>query len=396
MKKSRSSNKLIIANFSTKFGTIIFITSSLLWAAIHFQSAQVIGLISAFSFIPNILFSLFGGAIGDAYSRKKILLVSDIFSIIVCIFSVVFITINLEQSLKIIIICTFALNSINTFFSPASKGYAKEVVEIEELVKFNGKLATTTEVARIVAPLFSSIVITLFNDIRIVLIINAVSYLISFILIYSINESIGISNKVDESSSIKVHVKKFMYYLIDVKEVILLLVLLSMYNFFSTLIDVNLPYYSEIVLKNPNIYTYLLTVQSIGSVTAGITLRKKKYNDFSLIIDLVASIAFFPLVYFTSKLYILFISIYFYGLFLVRFNVKLYSYIQLNIDEKYVSSTFSLLMVFSSLLMPLSSYVFAIYGETYSKSIFLISTVGISFMVILYVVTMIFFKRKSK
>lgn len=154
------------------------------------HSAFWVGLISAISSLPVLVFILFGGVIVDRLPKKNILLFTQISAMIFAFILgilVVFRVINVTE----IIILSFLLGLVNALDSPARQSFVVEMVGKKDLASAIALNSGIFNSARIIGPAIAGIIIALFGTGG-TFILNAISYIAVIIALIFIKVNIEI------------------------------------------------------------------------------------------------------------------------------------------------------------------------------------------------------------
>ncbi len=193
-KKPRLIELIKNKNFSAVFtgGLISDIGSNFVFIAIMFlaismtssltieKSAQAVALIMVVQIIPSLIIGPFAGVVVDRFDRKKIMIAADIIGASTS-FMVLFAT-----SINHLYIFAFFSSFARLFFYPARGASIPRIVDPEQLVQANGLTQTMTQLSALIGPALAGIVVYNYGY-DLAFIIDGVSYLISAILIFTIN-----------------------------------------------------------------------------------------------------------------------------------------------------------------------------------------------------------------
>lgn len=122
------------------------------------NSAFYIGLVTALSTAPSLLFSLLGGVIVDRYPKKKILLYSQNCAMVLGIV-LGLLTIFDFISLWSIGLISFLLGTVNAVDSPARQAFVPEMVTLEELPSAIALNSSIFNAARVIGPSIAGLLI---------------------------------------------------------------------------------------------------------------------------------------------------------------------------------------------------------------------------------------------
>jgi MFS family permease len=127
--------------------------------------------------LATLLTNSWAGSIIDRMNKRKLMISTDI------IRGVLIATIPFMSSVWGIYIIMFLINVAGSFFGPTSMTYVTKLIPTEERKRFNAWSSFTTSGAVLLGPAISGLLIA-YTDIRISIVINAVSFFICALVIY--------------------------------------------------------------------------------------------------------------------------------------------------------------------------------------------------------------------
>ena len=143
-------------------------------------SATIFASMLSISILPRIILSPIAGVFGDWFDRKKTIVLLDFLnSIIIGTFAVIYI-INGSISIPMIYILVILLEITEIFFHSAMSAVLPSIVEKEELLEANSLNSLVMNIGNILAPVLASFIYGAFG-MRVILIVNSISFLLSAI-----------------------------------------------------------------------------------------------------------------------------------------------------------------------------------------------------------------------
>lgn len=143
-------------------------------------SATIFASMLSISILPRIILSPIAGVFGDWFDRKKTIVLLDFLnSIIIGTFAVIYI-INGGISIPMIYILVILLEITEIFFHSAMSAVLPSIVEKEELLEANSLNSLVMNIGNILAPVLASFIYGTFG-MRVILIVNSISFLLSAI-----------------------------------------------------------------------------------------------------------------------------------------------------------------------------------------------------------------------
>ncbi|WP_058486988.1 MFS transporter [Defluviitalea phaphyphila] len=171
---------LALGNIISKLGNITFDYINNMWFVNNFFSKSIfLAIYQSSDTVVSIIFNIFGGALADKSNKKKILIITDLISAIIC-FLLGILTKN-KNLAYFLIFGNIVLSILSSFNYPTYKSIALNTLTQNITNTFNSVLNISGEFIRIIGPIFS---IFLFNSIGIkaAMILNCISFLLSALL----------------------------------------------------------------------------------------------------------------------------------------------------------------------------------------------------------------------
>lgn len=143
-------------------------------------SATIFASILSIAIFPRILLSPIAGVFGDWFDRKKSIVILDLInSVIIGSFAILYIT-NGELSIPMIYILVIVLEITEIFFGSAMSAVLPSIVKKEELMDANAARSLVGNIGNILSPILAALIYGVFG-LKIILIVNAISFLLSSI-----------------------------------------------------------------------------------------------------------------------------------------------------------------------------------------------------------------------
>jgi MFS family permease len=264
------------------------------------HSAFALGLIGLVRFIPIVAFSLFGGTAADAFNRKKVIFVTNIFltlSSIVLAIATVFGFINP----LLIYTMTIASAICMAFEMPARQAFIPTLVDKNKLTNAMSLHAIMMQTSMVLGPSLSGFAIAALG-VGSVYIFNAISYLavITALLFISASGTVDTHDVTMSFESIKEGLS-----FVKSKTMIWSTMLLDFFSTFFASATALLPIYAkDIINVGPQGLGILYAAPAVGSVLAGFFMTSKSAHR--------------------NQGKLLLVSVFFYGLATVIFGVSSY------------------------------------------------------------------------
>ena len=240
------------------------------------HSAFMLGL-TAFSVqFPSFLFSLFGGTIADRYDRYRVLILTQVASMIQAII-LTMVVIFTSYSVTEILLLSIVLGIINAFDVPARQSLVHFMVDNkEDLGNAIALNSSMVNLARLIGPAIAGIVLYKVGA-GICFMMNAISFIAVIISLMMMVLPVYIPQI--HTKKVLEELKDGLNYLISVPSLGILILLLSLVSFLVLPYVTLLPIIAKVTLNgNASTYGYLNSFIGIGAFIGAITLASLKAN----------------------------------------------------------------------------------------------------------------------
>src|SRR5678816_3140118 len=149
-------------------------------------SGRDVGLLLVARFVPSFFFGPISGVIADRFSRRRIMIISDILRAVVVLG---FLFVRRADQLWIIYFLTVLQLALSTFFEPAKTAIIPSIVSDRELVTANAISSVTWSAMLTIGAAIGGVVTGWFGT-DVAFILDAVTYLLSAALIASVRLSL--------------------------------------------------------------------------------------------------------------------------------------------------------------------------------------------------------------
>ncbi len=285
---------IVIGQIISLFGNAIQRFSMSLYLLAFTGSTSTFATILSLSTIPYIIFAPIAGRLSDKINKKKIMVYLDLFCFaLIGIYA--FILFKGNDNVLIVGTVMFILSICATLYGPAVTSSIPQIVEEEKLTSANGVINQVGSIVNFVGPILAGILYGLLG-IKIIVIINAVSFLISAIMEMFLNipdveiENIDIKNEVavtkdnEKIMSLDFIKNSFMgskdvfIYLKGEKKIVLgIIVSYALCNIFlSPILTIVAPYFINIFLGfSSEVYGIVEGVFVLGMILGGFWISVK-------------------------------------------------------------------------------------------------------------------------
>lgn len=352
---------LISRGQTNNFGNRVYdYANKIFIAALPKSSVFFMSVYQSTEVIAQIFFNLIGGFVADFGNRKKILILTDIIAAISTF--IAFLFLDMPNSTIVLIIVNIILAILNSFNNPAYKAIVRDLLDKNSIYIYNSYSRSIAEIFNIIVPFFGIWIISLFGF-KVSMLLNSLSFVISAIIEskFAIKRQGFKDQKTAKKADIMKSIIEGFCYILQRKEFFIILILVSVLNFFVAGIELYLPFINKF-LNVSYMYRYILAVQTIGKIL-GAYINKFFKNDFTMSeccnFLLMSSIALVPIA-FINNIYLIILLFGISSLFIMIFDVQIFSKIQSEVSEEFLGRVFSTVSLLSLVLSPVGTFVFSI------------------------------------
>ena len=178
---NRHAIQLIARGAINRMGNMLYDYGNSVWlASMGTVGKTVLGIYQISELVTAILANPFGGVISDRFSRRKILMMTDLVCGLLCL-GISFIR-NDRWMIAALIFANIVQAIAFAFSRPANKAIITEVVEKDEIVTYNAHLELVLQVVGVGSPVFSFLVLQ-FASLHVTLLLDALTFFIAFVLV---------------------------------------------------------------------------------------------------------------------------------------------------------------------------------------------------------------------
>ena len=350
---NRHAVQLISRGAINKIGNMLYDYGNSVWlASMGTIGKTVLGIYQISELVTGILVNPFGGVISDRFSRRKILMTTDLVCGLLCL-AISFIR-NDRWMIAALIVANIVQAIAFAFSRTANKAIITEVVEKDEIVTYNARLELVLQVVGVSSPVFSFLVLQ-FASLHATLLLDALTFFIAFVLVAFLPKE---EAKVQEKKrftgkDIFSDIKDGLHYIWHQKEIFFLLLVASSVNFFFAAFEFLLPF-SNRLYGVKGAYATILTLGAIGSILGALVANKMKSSMRILLFFLImAGIGVFimglplpPYLSFSGNLVCEF--------FVTIFDIHVFTQVQTKVEDDYLGRVLSTIYTLAVLFMPIA------------------------------------------
>ena len=385
---NRYAVQLISRGAVNKIGNMLYDYGNSVWLASMGTIGQtVLGMYQISELVTSILVNPFGGVISDRFSRRRILMATDLVCGILCL-AISFIR-NDSWMIGALIFANIVQAIAFAFSRPANKAIITELVEKDELVLYNSRLELVMQVVSVSSPVLSFLVLQ-FASLRITLVLDALSFFLAFGLVALLpkKEEKTTGEKKLTFKVIFSDIKEGVHYIVKQKEIFFLLVIASSVNFFFAAFNYLLPF-SNHLYGVQGAYATILTMGAIGSIVGALLASKIKASMEMLLFLLALTGLGVMIMGFTLPSYLTFSGNFVCELFMTIFNIHFFTQVQTKVEGEYLGRVLSSIYTLAILFMPIATglMIWLPSVHLYSFLIIGLGVVALSFLALGYVRT---------
>ena len=300
---------IVIGQIISLFGNAIQRFSMSLYLLEFTGSTVTFAKILAISTIPYIIFAPIAGRLSDNINRKKIMVYLDLFCSVI-IGGYAFILLRGHDHELIVGTAMFILSICATLYGPAVVSSIPQIVDEERLTSANGIINQVGSIVNFVGPIFAGLLYGLLG-IKVIVIINAVSFLLSAIMEMFLDIPDVVKRKEDNKKEdnrvlamnfVKksfADMKESFIYLKNDKKVILgIIASYALCNIFLVpILSIVAPYFINIFLGLPSeIFGIVEAICVLGMILGGFwisvkpnmfSIKKVHYTYFPMIVGVI-------------------------------------------------------------------------------------------------------------
>lgn len=385
---NRYAVQLISRGAVNKIGNMLYDYGNSVWLASMGTIGQtVLGMYQISELITSILVNPFGGVISDRFSRRKILMTTDLVCGILCL-AISFIR-NDSWMIGALIFANIVQAIAFAFSRTANKAIITEVVEKDEIVIYNSRLELVLQVIGVSSPVLSFLVLQ-FASLHMTLLLDSLTFFIAFVLVAFLpkEEAKVQEKKAFTGRDIFVDIKDGVHYIVKQKEIFFLLVMASSVNFFFAAFNYLLPFSNQLY-GIQGAYATILTMGAIGSIVGALLASKIKASMEMLLFLLALTGLGVMIMGFTLPSYLTFSGNFVCELFMTIFNIHFFTQVQTKVEGEYLGRVLSSIYTVAILFMPIATGLMTWLPSVHLYSFLIIGlgVVVLSFLALGYVRT---------
>ncbi|MGV8981790.1 MFS transporter, partial [Clostridium sp.] len=340
--------------------------------------------------------SLFAGVVTDKFSKKKILIFTQTFSMILAfILSALVFTNTLKY--EYIIVLAICLGFCNTLDMPTRQAFNMEIVGKEDLMNAVALNSATFNLARIIGPAIGAMLMGylgagwcfLLNGFSFMAVIYGLIHIEVVAYVRKKTSQIGILTEIGDG----------LKYIVKIPILLETLILVSIMGIFVFNYSVLIPVFTKNVLHmGAKTYGVLLSALGVGSLIGALLITFKSKGGPNRVLMIGSSIAIGIMLIFTgmSNLYYLTaLSLAITGIFNLFFSTTANSTLQLNSKDEYRGRVMSVYSLVFAGFTPIGSLFSGFVAEHYGARVCFILSGICTIVLILLLIAWIKLRKKK-
>ena len=370
---NRYAVQLISRGAVNKIGNMLYDYGNSVWLASMGTIGQtVLGMYQISELVTSILINPFGGVISDRFSRRRILMATDLVCGILCL-AISFIR-NDSWMIGALIGANIVQAIAFAFSRPANKAIITELVEKDELVLYNSRLELVLQVVSVSSPVLSFLVLQ-FASLHLTLLLDALTFFIAFVLVALLpkEEPMVQDKKPFTGKDIFADIKDGLHYIWHQKEIFFLLLVASSVNFFFAAFEFLLPF-SNKLYGVEGAYATILTMGAIGSIIGALIANKFKSSMNTLLFLLILTGVGVFMMGLPLPNILAFSGNLICELFMTIFNIHFFTRVQTKVESEFLGRVLSTIFTLAILFMPIAKGFMTVLPSVHLSSFLIIGS----------------------
>ena len=370
---NRYAVQLISRGAVNKIGNMLYDYGNSVWLASMGTIGQtVLGMYQISELVTSILVNPFGGVISDRFSRRKILMATDLVCGILCL-AISFIR-NDSWMIGALVFANIVQAIAFAFSRPANKAIITELVEKDELVLYNSRLELVMQVVSVSSPVLSFLVLQ-FASLHLTLLLDALTFFIAFVLVALLpkEEPMVQDKKPFTGKDIFADIKDGLHYIWHQKEIFFLLLVASSVNFFFAAFEFLLPF-SNKLYGVEGAYATILTMGAIGSIIGALIANKFKSSMNTLLFLLILTGVGVFMMGLPLPNILAFSGNLICELFMTIFNIHFFTRVKTKVESEFLGRVLSTIFTLAILFMPIAKGFMTVLPSVHLSSFLIIGS----------------------
>ncbi|WP_315674231.1 MFS transporter [Clostridium sp. 19966] len=328
------------------------------------NSSFLLGIVSAMQFLPFMFLSPFAGVIIDKFSKKKIIIITQVTSMLLALILSLLVFTGTVKYWEVLILALI-LGIVNTLDNPARQSFIVELVGKKDLMNAISLNSATFNLARIIGPAFGAMLIS-YLGISWCFMLNGLSFIAVLIGLIRIDVPYKKEVKTEKTNMLG-EIKDGFSYVRSESSIIEVLIFIFIMGIFAYNFNVLIPVYTVHILKmDAQSYGFLLSALGAGSLAGAMltSFKSKKGPNMNIIRTSPIIVgALLTILGISRNYYALICLLFVTGIFNIFFSTTANTSLQHKTKDEYrgrVMSIYSLVFIGSS---PIGSFLSGLFSD---------------------------------
>lgn len=394
MRKNKNFNLLIGSQLFSVLGTTIVQFVISLYVLDITKSALTFSVIASLSIVGRLICLPFCGVLADRLPKRNLMLLMDCLYLILSIG--LFLVTRLENPVTAIGILTVIIGMVSAFETPVIQSAIPIICKEEEIPRANGIISSIGTLGTVLGPILAGIIYR-FDAVYQIFMITAALFLIAIFCEVLLNIPVQAQAAMDGTlfQVVVGDLKEVANYLKAQKVIVKVAAVAFLLNFFlASFIQVIIPYVSRIQLGATDAQFGLMnTILAIGSLLGTVVygVIANRLNETSITKNLILVAILFSLLVIpfgliqdsTLAFWLMTVIVASAMGVVTVVSVQLIVYIQLVSDKALLGRIMSLVMIVTTLAIPLGQVMYGSFAAAASTKMLLVLIIATSIVTIL-------------
>lgn len=394
MRKNKNFNLLIGSQLFSVLGTTIVQFVISLYVLDITKSALTFSVIASLSIVGRLICLPFCGVLADRLPKRNLMLLMDCLYLVLSIG--LFLVTRLENPVTAIGILTVIIGMVSAFETPVVQSAIPIICKEEEIPRANGIISSIGTLGTVLGPILAGIIYR-FDAVYQIFMITAALFLIAIFCEVLLNIPIQAQAAMDGTlfQVVVGDLKEVANYLKAQKVIVKVAAVAFLLNFFlASFIQVIIPYVSRIQLGATDAQFGLMnTILAIGSLLGTVVygVIANRLNETSITKNLILVAILFSLLVIpfgliqdsTLAFWLMTVIVASAMGVVTVVSVQLIVYIQLVSDKALLGRIMSLVMIVTTLAIPLGQVMYGSFAAAASTKMLLVLIIATSIVTIL-------------
>lgn len=245
-----------------------FFTIALSWWAVNEagpRGALHLGILMALNLLPSVLFGPLAGTMADRFDRKKCMLLADAFRFAMALLMAIFLITD-RMTLTVMYVLVFGMASFMPLFESAAESSLVALTDRDGIASAAAVNSSVVELSNVLGAALGGVALAALGTAG-AFSFNGLTFAVSFLLIATVRRSLVPSGHEEQSGAGK-SLREILLWLRQHVQVLALLILFGLLNFFAAPLMVSIPMMVRYVFQGAVSWVAFLEASlALGAVT---------------------------------------------------------------------------------------------------------------------------------